>query len=94
MRKNILFPAIAVLLLTILFPCKKELAVKNSVSLNASNVTAPKDANFVPFAVAAKAAQQVNGSHLVSGIVAKKLFSQLLVYQANKYWIRLQCPIM
>ncbi len=72
MKKNILFFATPLLLLTVLFSCKKDLDVKNPVSLSTSNVTMPKDANFVPFTVAAAAARQVNSSHLVSGIMANK----------------------
>ncbi len=55
------------------FSCKKDLSVKNPVSLSANTTAAPKDSNFVSFAIAAKAAKQVNNSHLVSGIITKKI---------------------
>jgi hypothetical protein len=60
------------LVMLALFSCKKDLSVKNPVPLNAVAANPLKDSNFVSLSVAAKAAKQVNNSHLVSGVVAKK----------------------
>ncbi|MFI5139318.1 MAG: C10 family peptidase [Sphingobacteriales bacterium] len=78
MKKNLFLSATALLLLTLLFSCKKESAVKNPVTLMQNTGVMPADSNFVPFAVAASAAKQVNHSHLVSDIIAKKVNQQAI----------------
>jgi len=78
MKKNHFLPAIALLLLTLLFSCKKESVVKNPVTLKQNTGVMPKDSNFVPFTMAASAAKQVNHSHLVNDIIAKKVNQQAI----------------
>jgi hypothetical protein len=73
MKKNLFLSATALLLLTLLFSCKKESVVKNPVTLKQNTGVMPKDSNFVPFTIAASAAKQVSHSHLVSDIIAKKV---------------------